>query len=32
MWNSALDIVREVNLQKQIATQQLKAVPPAAKP
>ncbi len=32
MWNSALDIVREVNLQKQVATQRLRAVPPPAKP
>jgi len=28
MWNSALDIVREINQQKQIVTETLKATPP----
>jgi len=28
MWNSALDIVREINQQKQIVTEALKATPP----
>jgi hypothetical protein len=32
MWNSALDIVREVNRQKQILTEQLKSSAPAPKP
>lgn len=32
MWNSALDIVREVNQQKQLVTAQLKAAPPPLSP
>lgn len=31
MWNSALDIVREVNRQKQLLTEQLKSSSSAAK-
>ncbi len=32
MWNSVLDILREVNRQKQVLTEQLKAGRPAATP